>query len=269
MRPIELLNHNDDFRSYFFKNGYCAVRNIFQNTELDNFKSDLLNLALSTRNDAPHRSEADSIKVDANTNTQLDSILLDYEANDQKRLYKFQIAASQLASLYSLIHRADHYARQLYAIRSGVSSYLKGIGLVLGLPQTQRLSYGWHQDSSYHSNMNADNLIHVWFPIFRPVSIGNGTMSFLEGSHKMGQIEFSRVKLEDGGYTTCAPVGAEQLVTKFNEVSVDIVPGDCVFFHSHLVHKSNPNTSAFARMAAVLKLTSEPITTVEPVIVGV
>ena len=269
MNSIDLLDNTNNFRDHFFNHGYCVIKDIFKPSELAKLSSDMSYLATTFKFVSNAGSGGDALIPSNLPDDNIDSILTHFEDNDRKHLHKFQIAASSLTSLYALVAQVESYACRLYDPNIESTSFLKGIGLVLGLPNTQRLSYGWHQDSSYYPQMEARNLVHIWFPIFRPAIASNGAMSFLKDSHKSGQINFSRIKPEAGGYTTCLTENVARLIENFEEVSVDISPGDCVFFHSHLIHKSNPNVSSFARIAGVMKFTCEPISNIEPSIVGI
>ena len=60
-------------------------------------------------------------------------------------------------------------------------------GYAIGIKNSKRTSYDWHQEKSYYSKIKKKTF-HYQFPFFGKCSKSNGTMSVLEGSHTLGNI---------------------------------------------------------------------------------
>jgi ectoine hydroxylase-related dioxygenase (phytanoyl-CoA dioxygenase family) len=109
-----------------------------------------------------------------------------------------QIAATRLSGLCVISGEIYEYLVQIAPPHKDV--FLNAIGFLYGIPASRHLSYDWHQDDTYHQS-SANNTIYVWFAIFYSATFANGALSLLEGSHKLGLLNFSNHKFEDNGYT--------------------------------------------------------------------
>ncbi len=109
-------------------------------------------------------------------------------------------------------------------------------------------AWAWHQDYGYwYSN-------GCLFPLMASCMIAvdratreNGCLQVLKGSHQMGRIDHVTV----GEQTGADPERMEHVLPKFERVYVELEPGDAVFFHSNLLHRSDQNTSEHPRWAFI------------------
>jgi ectoine hydroxylase-related dioxygenase (phytanoyl-CoA dioxygenase family) len=124
--------------------------------------------------------------------------------------------------------------------------------VIMVLPNDQRLSWGWHQESSYHPEVS--HSVGFWFPLFEPSTVENGTMSVLKGSHRLGRLPYTRHKSASDSATTLLPDNIEALVTRYSEEYCLLEPGDVLMFHMDLVHRSNANTSERPRFTGLIRL---------------
>jgi ectoine hydroxylase-related dioxygenase (phytanoyl-CoA dioxygenase family) len=110
-------------------------------------------------------------------------------------------------------------------------------------------AWEWHQDYGYwykNEFLYPDQLISVMIAITE-ANKQNGCLQVIKGSHKMGRIEHGFAGEQ---------VGASQhyvdLALKTMElVYVEIMPGDALFFHSNLLHRSEANLSDKARWSLI------------------
>lgn len=107
----------------------------------------------------------------------------------------------------------------------------------------------WHQDYGYWYNFGC------LFPNMGTVSIAieraskeNGCLQILEKSHKFGRVNHMRI----GDQAGIDDETMQYLLKKCKLRHVELGPGDAIFFHCNLIHKSNQNSSPFGRMAFLI-----------------
>ena len=110
-------------------------------------------------------------------------------------------------------------------------------------------AWEWHQDYGYwykNEFLFPDQMMSVMIAITE-ANKENGCLQVIKGSHKMGRIEHGFAGEQ---------VGASQhyvdLALKTMElVYVEIMPGDALFFHPNLLHRSAANLSESARWSLI------------------
>ena len=90
-------------------------------------------------------------------------------------------------------------------------------GFLLGVPKDRgRTMYGFHQEVNYLRDYK--DLITVHFPLFYRTNLKNGTMSALDKSHKLGPLDFDKIRPSKKSYTTLLPKNIDKISNKFEEV---------------------------------------------------
>ena len=110
-------------------------------------------------------------------------------------------------------------------------------------------AWEWHQDYGYwykNEFLFPDQMMYVMIAITE-ANKANGCLQVIKGSHKMGRIEHGFAGEQ---------VGASQhyvdLALKTMElIYVEIMPGDALFFHSNLLHRSEANLSDAPRWSLI------------------
>jgi ectoine hydroxylase len=109
-------------------------------------------------------------------------------------------------------------------------------------------AWTWHQDYGYWYQNG------VLFPLLTSVYIAvdpstrlNGCLQVIKGSHELGRIEH---------ITTGEQAGAdkdrvEEILQRLELVHVEMDPGDAIFFHCNLLHRSDQNTSENPRWSMI------------------
>ena len=251
MKPIKVLDKNDNLSDFYRSEGYVAVREVFQLSSLKKLQDDMKLL---------FRLQPWS----AGENSDLDSKIVELNSTNPAQLHSYQIAATQLWSFYSLMSELDDVITRIAG--QGTVYFHVGQGFVLGIPKGKRLAYDWHQDGTYHS---ARKTIHVWFPVFRDATQINGAMSFLEKSHELGIFEFEKTQFSSGGYTTNKVSAVDDLLKNRNELICELELGGCLFFSDEMMHKSNVNQTDLCRIAGVAKVSLDPSFDIHAGLVGV
>jgi hypothetical protein len=256
----------DEFRY----SGMAIARGVISQQTIGFAEEALLQLYLmQARKITEHREDVrrlEDLDEPPSAREALTFILDRLEAADKGPLYQVQKMLPQNWSVRNLF--GPRFLSEIMPlVFDGVADYkwmdvdamlVEGPGLFVNRPREQRLLYKWHSEAHYYPKRR--NFINVWLPIFGPRSSSNGAMSLLPGSHTKNW-DFAEYQ----GYNHDT-LGKQHHFVQYeipeselkgfldNEVVVDVAPGDAVFFHRNLVHRSNLNTSgeyAFAIVARV------------------
>ena len=109
-------------------------------------------------------------------------------------------------------------------------------------------AWEWHQDYGYwyENGVLTPNLCSVYNAVDAATE-ENGCLQVLKGSHHLGRV--THVKIGD---QTCAdPERVAAASEKYELVYVEMEPGDSLFFHSNLLHRSDQNHSENDRWALI------------------
>ena len=109
-------------------------------------------------------------------------------------------------------------------------------------------AWSWHQDYGYWYQNGC-----LWpdmgsaFIAVDPNTRENGCLQVLKGSHKLGRIEHGRY----GDQTGADPERTAEATKVMEIVYVELDPGDTLYFHSNLLHRSDQNTSDSQRWSLI------------------
>ena len=113
-----------------------------------------------------------------------------------------------------------------------------------------RKTTNWHQDQPYYT-VDGDQMSVLWMPL-DPLPAGI-SLEFVRGSHRWGRwFEPTRTTertswYEDSPYEPVPDV--EQEPERFDLLSWDVQPGDCVVFHGLTLHGAQGNSLDYDRRA--------------------
>jgi hypothetical protein len=109
-------------------------------------------------------------------------------------------------------------------------------------------AWSWHQDYGYwYQNGCLYPDMGSAFIAVDPNTKENGCLQVLKGSHKLGRVEHGRF----GDQTGADPERVEEASKVMELVYVELDPGDTLFFHSNLLHRSDQNTSEHPRWSLI------------------
>ena len=124
-------------------------------------------------------------------------------------------------------------------------------GLNIGIKDSKRTAYGWHQEKPYYKNIST---IHFQFPILNAFSKKNGTMSILSGSHKLGFIKKTITNQQHKkSVYSYIPKDIRKIEKKFVEKSIIMKLKDIVVFDENVLHRSNKNLTNKIRFAGTVR----------------
>ena len=109
-------------------------------------------------------------------------------------------------------------------------------------------AWEWHQDYGYWYDFGC------LFPTMASCFIAvdrctreNGCLQVIPGSHHLGRMNHMKV----AGQTGADPERVEAVLQRMSLKHVEMEPGDGLFFHGNLLHRSDQNTSDNARWSLI------------------
>jgi len=108
-------------------------------------------------------------------------------------------------------------------------------------------AWEWHQDFGYwYDNFLRADMASCMIAVDQ-ATIENGCLQVLKGSHRMGRLEHGLA----GNQTGVDMERIAVVLEHFETVHCEMEPGTVLFFHSNLVHRSDPNESDHSRWALI------------------
>src|SRR3954454_3413132 len=109
-------------------------------------------------------------------------------------------------------------------------------------------AWTWHQDYGYwyQNGVLFPDLVSVFIAV-DPCTKENGCLQVIQGSHRLGRIDHVLTGQQAG-----ADMGrVEEILKRLPLVHVEMNPGDALFFHPNLLHRSDRNTSEHPRWSMI------------------
>lgn len=110
-------------------------------------------------------------------------------------------------------------------------------------------AWEWHQDYGYwykNQFMFPDELISVMLAL-TAANKANGCLQVIRGSHKMGRVNHGFA----GEQVGADMVMVDNALKTMELVYVELEPGDALFFHPNLLHRSEANLSDYPRWSII------------------
>lgn len=109
-------------------------------------------------------------------------------------------------------------------------------------------AWAWHQDYGYwyDNGVLTPNLTSAFIAV-DPATKENGCLQVIRGSHHCGRVQHQLSGEQAGANLE----RVTEILKRFELVYVEMDPGDVVFFHSNLLHRSDQNESAHPRWSMI------------------
>lgn len=109
-------------------------------------------------------------------------------------------------------------------------------------------AWEWHQDYGYwyENGVLSPNLCSVFIAV-DPATVANGCLQVLRASHQMGRLNHVKI----GDQTGADPERVAAATEHLELVHVEMQPGDALYFHANLLHRSDQNRSEHDRWALI------------------
>jgi ectoine hydroxylase len=109
-------------------------------------------------------------------------------------------------------------------------------------------AWAWHQDYGYwYQNGVLFPLLTSAFIAVDKATRENGCLQVIRGSHNLGRIEHALTGEQAGA----DPARVEKILERLELVYVEMEPGDTLFFHANLLHRSDANRSPHPRWSMI------------------
>lgn len=148
--------------------------------------------------------------------------------------------------LYGLISRCQRIVNRMEQILGGEVYYYHS-KMMLKEPYVGG-AWEWHQDYGYwyHNGCLAPLLASCLISVDRATK-ENGCLQVLAGTHELGRIDHLKVGDQSGADMERVEVALH----RHRLVYVEAEPGDALFFHCNLLHRSDQNSSAYPRWSYI------------------
>ncbi len=149
-------------------------------------------------------------------------------------------------SLYTALVRADRVAGTMRGLL-GDEVYHYHHKMMLKEPRVGG-AWEWHQDYGYwyHNGCLYPDMGSCLIAVDQATR-QNGCLQVLGGSHRIGRIDHIKI----GGQTAADPTRVQAAVERHPLVYCEMDPGDALFFHGNLLHRSDKNESALPRWSLI------------------
>jgi len=109
-------------------------------------------------------------------------------------------------------------------------------------------AWAWHQDYGYWygNGVLTPNLVSAFIAV-DPATKANGCLQVIRGSHHCGRIHHQLTGEQAGA----DPERVTEILKRNELVYVEMQPGDVLFFHSNLLHRSDQNRSEHPRWSMI------------------
>ena len=109
-------------------------------------------------------------------------------------------------------------------------------------------AWEWHQDYGYwyHDGFLFPQMMSVMVAL-TPATVENGCLQVIKGSHILGRVDHGM----SGGQKGADMERVNEALTRLPLVHVELKPGDTLFFHSNLLHRSDMNNSEHPRCSMI------------------
>ncbi|SRR6056297_11105 len=110
-------------------------------------------------------------------------------------------------------------------------------------------AWEWHQDYGYWYNYGclAPDMISCYIAIDRATK-ANGCLQVIPGSHHLGRLDHGKVAGQTGADERRVQAIMQRLPLQYAEME----PGDALFFHGNVLHRSDQNTSEDPRWSFIV-----------------
>lgn len=109
-------------------------------------------------------------------------------------------------------------------------------------------AWAWHQDYGYwYQNGVLFPLLTSVFIAVDPATRENGCLQVVRGSHHLGRIEH----VLTGEQAGADRARVDEVLKRLELVYVEMQPGDAVYFHANMLHRSDQNRSEHSRWSMI------------------
>ena len=206
------------------KDGYVIVRNFLKEKEINKL------YAIATSDDTLRKHA--------------------FDLNDQSgKKTKLTLWYTPGNDAYGLLTKSERMVNSVDQLMEGGSPVCHFHSKLMQKEPRVGGAWEWHQDYGYwykNEFLFPDKMMSVMIAITE-ANQENGCLQVIKGSHKMGRIEHGFAGEQVGASQHYVDLALKTM----NMVYVEIMPGDALFFHPNLLHRSAANLSESARWSLI------------------
>ena len=225
-KSLDYIRQFKGVKSQFWNDGYVILPKVFKPQEIDVIKNVIQNC--SEMNDLYLAAKK---KYDSGQYPSFQSIFVmnDVFGND---VFSKATRNYKLLDMVSYLFDDDGYI------------YHNKVALKYG----KTVGFKYHQDYFYWYQMGCllPNMATCFIAIDQATK-ENGCLKIYPGTHKMGRVE--HVLYDGFTDSEVAPDRLQAVQDRYEEVYLELDPGDAVLFHCNTFHGSDPNLSDHSRLA--------------------
>lgn len=227
VQPNESL---EDFAKY----GYVLLRGAIKPEHLKDITRNLWGLV------AAGRPRGANVEAD----------IMQLESEDHERLYKASITVGSSLAAYELIASAD--LRRISACLLDTSEqhlHVTPLHIAVQIPRKTEFDYAWHIESDFYPW--APEIVNVWFPVLSSTERNfTGTIEVIPFSH-LKEKRPNDTTHKDTYVQIVSHLDAEE---ESKGIQIEAEPGDALFFHKHMVHRTCPNLCNQPRVTGIVRV---------------
>jgi ectoine hydroxylase-related dioxygenase (phytanoyl-CoA dioxygenase family) len=220
--PFKKLNREQV--GSFFKDGYVIVKNFCSKAEVD-------------------RMYATAIEDDAMTKN---ALLL----NDQTgRKTKLSLWFTPGNDVFGYLTRSEKMVNSVARLLDSDAPVCHFHSKLMQKEPRVGGAWEWHQDYGYwykNQFMFPDQLVSVMVAL-TTANKENGCLQVIKGSHKLGRVNHGFAGEQVGADMTMV----NNALKTMEHIYVELEPGDALFFHSNILHRSEANLSDHPRWSII------------------
>lgn len=205
----------------FDRDGYVIIKNFFSPEEVDAIYG-------TSRNDSVINQKS-------------------FDFNDSKGMRtKLALWYTPQNDVYGMYSRCQRMAKAVEMILGGTIAHYHS-KLMQKEPKVGG-AWEWHQDYGYWYNNGFlfPDMVSVMLAL-TPATIENGCLQVIKGSHRMGRIEHGLTGQQVGA----SMEKVDEALKRMELVYVELEPGDTLFFHCNILHRSEANLSEHSRWSLI------------------
>jgi ectoine hydroxylase-related dioxygenase (phytanoyl-CoA dioxygenase family) len=173
-----------------------------------------------------------------------------YDLNDQTgKKTKLALWFTPGEDVYGLLTRSERIVHSVNQLLDGGAPVCHFHSKLMQKEPRVGGAWEWHQDYGYwykNEFLFPDQMLSVMIAITEATQ-ANGCLQVIRGSHKMGRVEHGFA----GEQVGAAQRYVDLALKTMELVYVQLKPGDALFFHSNLIHRSEANRSESARWSLI------------------
>jgi phytanoyl-CoA hydroxylase len=173
-----------------------------------------------------------------------------YDLNDQSgKKTKLALWFTPGNDMYSLLTRSERIVQSVDKLLDSSSPICHFHSKLMQKEPRVGGAWEWHQDYGYwykNEFLLPDQMFSVMVAITEATK-ENGCLQVIRGSHKMGRVEHGFAGEQVGASQRYVDLALKTMAL----IYVELKPGDTLFFHSNLLHRSEANLSEHARWSLI------------------